>query len=249
LQNTSGMNNVAVGRMALWSTSTGSSNVAVGEEAFSINTTGNQNTAIGANCGMIANNLNNATAIGFGAFVNASGKIRLGNAAVGVIEGQVPYSFPSDGRFKTNVTEDVKGLEFIMKLRPIIYNFDTRKFDAYNNYGILQASNKDYEAASAVRQSGFIAQEVEKAANESGYDFNGVVVPKTRKETYSLAYSQFVVPLVKAMQEQQQMLNDKETRLQKIENMLTEKNKEQETLKQQVELLVKEVQSLKANRQ
>jgi hypothetical protein len=201
--------------MALWSNSTGSFNVAVGEEAFSINVTGSQNTALGASCGMTGTNLNNATAIGFGATVNASGKIRLGNAAVGIIEGQVAYTFPSDGRFKTNVTEDVKGLDFIMKLRPIIYNFDTRKFDAYNNYGILQASNKDYDAASSVRQSGFIAQEVEKAAKESGYDFNGVVVPKTRKETYSLAYSQFVVPLVKAVQEQQVMIEKQAALIQK----------------------------------
>jgi len=38
---------------------------------------------------------------------------------------------------------------------------------------------------------------------EAGYEFDGVVVPKNSKETYGLAYSQFVVPLVKAVQEQQ----------------------------------------------
>jgi len=62
--------------------------------------------------------------------------------------------------------------------------------------------NKDFSASSAIRQSGFIAQEVVKAANETGYDFNGVFVPSNENnENYSIAYSQFVVPLVKAVQE------------------------------------------------
>jgi hypothetical protein len=44
------------------------------------------------------------------------------------------------------------------------------------------------------------------AANESGYDFNGVIKPQNKQDTYGLAYSQFVVPLVKAIQEQQEMI-------------------------------------------
>jgi hypothetical protein len=45
--------------------------------------------------------------------VNASNKIRIGNSSVTVIEGQVAYTFPSDGRFKTNVSENIKGLGFL----------------------------------------------------------------------------------------------------------------------------------------
>ena len=66
--------------------------------------------------------------------------------------------------------------------------------------------DQDFTAVTAIRQSGFIAQEVEKAANETGYDFNGVHKPETDNDHYSLAYSQFVVPLVKAVQEQQVMI-------------------------------------------
>ena len=47
-------------------------------------------------------NLTNATAIGFGANVSASNKIRLGNTAVMVIEGQVAFTFPSDKTKKEN---------------------------------------------------------------------------------------------------------------------------------------------------
>ena len=43
---------------------------------------------------------------------------------------------------------------------------------------------------------------------ETGYEFDGVVVPKTATETYGLSYTQFVVPLVKALQEQQIMIEE-----------------------------------------
>ena len=56
------------------------------------------------------------------------------------------------------------------------------------------------------RQTGFIAQEVEAAARETGYDFDGVNPPKNPSDNYSLSYASFVVPLVKAVQEQQQQI-------------------------------------------
>jgi hypothetical protein len=47
---------------------------------------------------------------------------------------------------------------------------------------------------------------VEKAANASGYDFSGIIKPKTKQDHYSLSYESFVVPLVKAVQEQQRVI-------------------------------------------
>jgi len=64
---------------------------------------------------------------------------------------------------------------------------------------------------SNIRQTGFIAQEVEKVAKELGFDFSGVDIPENEDDYYGLRYAQFVVPLVKAVQEQQQMI----TQLQK----------------------------------
>jgi uncharacterized protein YceH (UPF0502 family) len=49
--------------------------------------------------------------------------------------------------------------------------------------------------------SGFIAQDVEKAARSVGYDFSGVDAPENDRNPYGLRYSEFVVPLVKAVQE------------------------------------------------
>jgi hypothetical protein len=181
-------------------------------------------------------NLTNATTIGYGAIVDASNKVRIGNAAVTVIEGQVAYTFPSDGRFKTNVTESVKGLDFIMKLRPVIYNLQAKKMDEFKNGNFLNAkfTTTDYTPIESMRQSGFIAQEVENAAIATGYDFNGIKKPQNEHDTYGLSYSQFVVPLVKAVQEQQ--------------TIIEKQNDELKKLKEKVEALAKMVQTLSSNK-
>lgn len=74
-----------------------------------------------------------------------------------------------------------------------------------------------------MRRSGFIAQEVEKAAMASGYNFSGIVKPKTPQEHYGLSYELFVVPLVKAVQE----LNDSNKKLQGENSNLKKELEEQ----------------------
>ncbi len=218
--NTTGDNNTAMGIDAILVNTTGINNTAIGYRALHINTTGSQNTAIGNNANTSSEALINATAIGSNTTVNASNKIRLGNSSVTVIEGNVAYTFPSDGRFKTNVTETVKGLDFIMKLHPVVYNFQAKKMDEFISgkpATDARFASLNYTDAENMRQSGFIAQEVEQAAKTVGYDFNGVHVPKNEKEIYSLAYSQFVVPLVKAVQEQQQIIEALKKRIEILE--------------------------------
>ena len=206
-QNTIGVSNTAIGSGSLYQNASGSNNTAVGDHALFNNISGNYLTAIGYNANVSADGLVNSTIIGNNANVNTSNKIRLGDANVTVIEGQVAYTFPSDGRFKNNVTEEVKGLDFITKLRPVVYNFDTKKFDEFlmkNMNDSLRETiihEKDYSSSSSMRQTGFIAQEVEKAAKECGFDFNGLHKPENDNDNYSVAYSLFTVPLVKAVQE------------------------------------------------
>ncbi|MBS3777137.1 MAG: tail fiber domain-containing protein, partial [Bacteroidales bacterium] len=37
----------------------------------------------------------------------------------------------SDGRFKTNITPDVPGLEFILKLKPVTFNWDLQALEEF----------------------------------------------------------------------------------------------------------------------
>ena len=144
--------------------------------------------------------------------MNASNKVRIGNGAVTVIEGQVPFTTPSDGRFKFNIKEDVKGLDFIMRLHPVTYQFDVKRFDTRGSKRLDDVQGDivlaSYNEAAAIRRTGFIAQEVEQAANAAGYNFSGIIKPKTSGDHYSLSYESFVVPLVKAVQEQQRMIEE-----------------------------------------
>lgn len=209
--NLTGVQNAACGWGALISNTSGNQSTGMGSHALWDNTVGTNNSALGYYANVSVNNLNNATALGASTIVNASNKVRIGNTTVTVVEGPVAYTI-SDGRFKTQINQDdVKGLDFIQRLRPVVYNMDTRKFQEFLTQNMADSTrahylDQDFGPSTAIRQSGFIAQEVEQAARESGYDFNGVHVPTTETDNYSLAYSQFVVPLVKGMQEQQAMI-------------------------------------------
>ena len=82
-------------------------------------------------------------------------------------------------------------------------------------------------AKSKIIYTGFIAQEVEATAKKMNYDFSGVDAPKNDQDFYGLRYSEFVVPLVKAVQElsainkvKDEKIAALEDRLSKIENLL-----------------------------
>ena len=241
-ENTTGNWNTMVGTNAGNITTTGSLNTFVGIFSGQSNTTGSNNVCIGRIANVSSGNLTNANAIGHAAIVNASNKVRIGNSSITVIEGQVDWSFPSDGRFKFNIEEKVKGLDFIMKLRPVTYNFNAEKFKKHtspiitsDNSGIDQetaSERKSMREATQVVHTGFIAQEVEAAAKSAGFDeFGGVIAPKHDKDNYGLRYGTFVVPLVKAVQEQQAEIDSLKqenellkSRMDKLETLIEQMN-------------------------
>jgi uncharacterized coiled-coil protein SlyX len=135
--NTTANGNTASGLQALWSNTTGEFNTASGAFALFSNTTGTLNTAIGANAEVAAGDLTNATAIGHGAIVDASNKIRLGNDAVTVIEGQVALTFVSDKNKKENF-QPVNGEAVLEKIRGLAlssWNFTGHDPQAFRHYG------------------------------------------------------------------------------------------------------------------
>lgn len=214
--NTTGFYNTAIGHRALFYT-TGQRNTAIGDGALNFNIVGSYNTALGAGADVRFIDLSNSTVIGSDAVVDASNKVHLGNTSVTSIGGQVGWTTFSDGRYKKNIKEDVKGLSFIKSLRPVTYTVDINGLNEYYDKGRKHDSNyemvkKDMQASSdeaaTIVFNGFIAQEVELTAQSIGYKFNGVDKPKTKDGLYGLRYAEFVVPLVKAVQEQQQMIED-----------------------------------------
>jgi trimeric autotransporter adhesin len=233
--NTTGLANTAYGYGALSLNTTNQQNTAVGYNALASTTASDFNTALGANAGSGWNNgynnvflganvsttqpdLYNVIAIGQGTYVTGLNMARFGNSATGSYGGWANWTNVSDGRYKKNVRENVPGIEFIKKLRPITYTLDATGLDAFYRKNDKKESHLT-AAANAVHQralrekeqivyTGFVAQEVEAAARSLGFDFSGVDASKNENDTYGLRYAEFVVPLVKAVQEQQKMIEE-----------------------------------------
>ncbi len=196
--NTTGNFNTASGLGTLGMNDTGIANTAIGYNALFYNMTGSFNTAIGYAAGISSTDLTNATVIGYNAEVNASNKVRIGDTAVSVIEGQVGWSYPSDIRIKKDVEEIGLGLSFIKALRPVQYR--------------LKQGNDRIDF-------GFIAQEIEA---QLGVDYNVLGIAEDADRSLSLRYTDFIAPMVKAMQEQQELIEMQQTEIDAMRSELKE---------------------------
>lgn len=238
ISNTSGINNTANGANALYSNNTGygntsmsynallytsnsAYNTAIGYNSASTHDLGYNNTILGANCDAAFSGAYNDIAIGQAVTCTDNSQARIGNSATYSIGGYANWTNISDGRYKKNLKENVQGLAFVMKLRPVTYNLDITGLSNKLNESRGKEMNTQMRAAIAekeqVVQTGFVAQEVEQAAAAAGYAFSGVDKPRTDAGLYGLRYSEFVVPLVKAVQEQQQMIMDMKKRIETLE--------------------------------
>jgi hypothetical protein len=216
--------NTAVGGEALYSTTNSQYNTAIGYTAGGAFDLGYNNTFLGANCDANAPGLYNCIAIGQGVTCTASSQARIGNTATNSIGGQVGWTTLSDGRYKKNVQENVKGIDFIMRLHPVTYQLDVQGISNKLNESRGREIDPQTKLSIAEKEkmifSGFIAQDVQTAAKEAGYDFSGVDAPKNENDFYGLRYGDFVVPLVKAAQEQQVILNDLQKKVQTLEDQI-----------------------------
>jgi hypothetical protein len=198
IDNETGSYNAAMGVAALTANTAGSYNTANGYQALYSNITGNYNTGLGYLANVIAGGpFSDATAIGANATVDASDKVRIGSSSVSVYSCEVNWTIGSDARIKDNVQENVPGLQFIKELRPVTFHYNVTKQNQL--MGIVDtakwASKYDIEK---IAFTGFLAQDVDAAAEKIGYDFSGV---DRSGKVMGLRYSEFVVPLVKAVQE------------------------------------------------
>ncbi len=243
--NTTGSWNTAVGIYALENNTTGFENVAIGDSASFNNTTGYDITAVGAFAGpnSISTNLTNSSAFGAGATLTASNQVVIGNSSVTSIGGYANWTNFSDGRFKNNIQENVPGLSFIKLLRPITYNLDIKGINNFLHRGKELISTTTAESAilqkGKIVYTGFVAQEVEVSAKKLDYDFSGVVSPQNDNGLYGLRYSDFVVPMVKAIQE---LSNANDSLKSVIEGLKTTET----NLQSQVNIIMQQLNSLKA---
>lgn len=209
---TTGSQNTFLGLNAGYANSTGSYNIAVGRNAGDSYATESNCTFIGYGADANANSYSNSTAIGNGAITTGSNDIVLGNASITSLRCQVGITPLSDRRIKDNIQENVPGLEFINLLKPVTYNFnvdhenqilgiDTNQATDSSGHSLAPPAAGKYDIEQ-IQFTGFIAQAVDSAAQQIGYNFSGVYKPQNEAtDLYGLRYTDFIPPLVKAVQE------------------------------------------------
>ena len=218
---TTSSNNVGLGYGAGLGTTSGGNNTFVGYNTGSTNSTGSNNTFLGYQANVSSGALSNATAIGNGATVNASNKIRLGNASVTLVETYGSFVTISDRRLKTNITNNNIGLDFIKAVRPVNYELKSQKGVVYD---------------------GFVAQEIDSIMRKLNIKtFSGLSKPAdTEGGYYTVSYATFVVPLVNAVKE----LDEKSEKLKVNTETLINENAR---LKAELERIKSENAALKAS--
>ena len=228
-KNTTGSYNTAVGSSALVNTTQSEYNTVVGYNSGQAYDNGYNNVFLGANNDVNGAGYYNVIAIGQGVICTAPDQARFGNSATNSIGGYADWTNFSDGRYKKDIKEDVKGLDFIMRLRPVTYHLDVTGIRAHlgQKAPADEGTRKSITEREGELLSGFAAQEVEAAAASSGYDFSGVDKPKNANDFYGLRYGDFVAPLVKAVQEQQKLIEAMQKRLDEQEKLIQQliKNK------------------------
>jgi hypothetical protein len=207
--NTNGIFNTAVGSDALSGNVSSQYNAALGYSAGSHYEHGYNNVFLGANTNTDGADYYNVIACGQGTIVLNPNTARFGNSATSSYGGWANWTNVSDGLYNKIVKQTVPGLTFIDKLRPVTYTLDASGLDAFmhrNDKNELSAEakavhQKALHEKEKITYTGFIAEEVEASAKELGFDFSGVDAAKNENDVYGLRYAEFVVPLVKAVQE------------------------------------------------
>jgi hypothetical protein len=225
-----GAQNVAVGYQAL-SANCGDANTAVGRACLS-QVTGGANTAMGQSAGGVVTSGGNNLLLGQdsgltgspgGAISTASNIIVLGDENISAANIQVSFTLPSDERDKTDFTDLDVGLDFVKQLKPYTYKWDKR-----SNYGDKTADDYDLNAQTPDGTHkedwldvGFKAQEVEALEQAAGYDkankTNLSVTISGDGKQYGMQYEKLVPILVKAIQEQQALIESLTARITTLE--------------------------------
>jgi len=221
---TTGGSNAALGTSTLDNATTTSYTLGIGDGALRFLTSGIDNVAIGSNAGTFDKNnsqLNtinqsvligrlitptatsiNEIILGYAAVGQGSNSIMLGNSSVtNAYCYDTSLSSPSDFRDKTNIENLQTGLDLIMSLRPVKFQWNMR------DYG--KVGYKDI---------GFIAQEALDVQNVNNEADNIKLVSDENKNQLSMQSGNLIPILVKAIQDQQAQIELLKQRLLILEN-------------------------------
>jgi len=238
-RNQTGIGNICLGFYSGSNMQTVNNNTFIGYNA-GLNASGGGNISIGAHSNTSTNAYFNTVVLGTNISPTASHQVRLGNANTTTLfcqgayasrsggtytdlkvwdDGQIAY-LSSSGRYKTNIL-DINDFNWIYQLRPVTFVYK--------------------EDAEKVTQFGLIAEEVERV--------NPLMVVYNAEGTVeSVAYSKLSVPMLKALQEQQKLIEKLQQENELLKASYSSVNIEINTLKADMKKLQDGLKSSAANR-
>jgi hypothetical protein len=221
--------NVALGYDALRYLSSTSNSTAIGTQALKFTTSGASNT-----------NYANCVGLGYDTRVSASNQIQLGDSSTNVyLFGSV--NDRSDMRDKADIIDNPLGLDFILALQPKQFKWNYRDDyyvempvlnengdPTYDEHGdpitelVFDQANYDLQTLKRNRShNGFIAQDIKALIdNEIIDDFAGLQCHNMQPDgcdIKTIAYTEIISPMVKAIQEQQEIINSLKARIEALE--------------------------------
>tara|TARA_B100002019_G_scaffold293026_1_gene318343 strand:+ start:4734 stop:6644 length:1911 start_codon:yes stop_codon:yes gene_type:complete len=181
-----GFFNVAVGTNALMMQTGGDFNVAVGNDALFNLGTGTNNTAIGKAAGSTVAGFNNTTSLGHNSQPQADNEVVLGDNNVQTLRCNTQViSGLSDLRDKNNVEDLRLGVDFLMDLKPVSWDWERRD-------GTMEGK----------KDSGFIAQFTDNVVQaHSAEDILPTLVNRNNADAWEMGNAALIPVLVKAIQE------------------------------------------------
>ena len=206
-----GYSNTALGSGAGGSVTTGLSNVCIGQGAGSHNiglSTGSNNIIIGAYSDTSAGNSDTQVVVGYDVTSQGNSTFTTGKAGswVKLTFGSTTVSSSSDVRLKENIQDSTAGLSFIKDLRPVTFEWKKAK-DIPEDFRGYDAESEEPIIGEGGVHHGFIAQEV-KTAIDSHDEIKDAfdMWSENHEGVQQLGESALIPVLVKAMQEQQEMI-------------------------------------------
>ncbi|OUR92049.1 hypothetical protein A9Q87_08090 [Flavobacteriales bacterium 34_180_T64] len=193
------------------------------EDAFKVRINGSTKFKVSANGGISNSNVTTP------AFA-----LNLQNSTTDLLGRGRAYSWNtySDRRIKSSIRNINYGLQTIMKLRPTAYN--------HHNTLIDEKSGTSRLSSESVPDIGLIAQDVYELVPES------VSKPANDEDLWSMDYTRLVPVLIKAIQEQQQIIEKQNSEMKSLTSELTENKKENTVQNKNIEQLIKRMQELEA---
>jgi hypothetical protein len=216
---------------------TGSGNTFCGADSGSAVTSGNDNTLIGHDTDNVTSGDENIL-IGYGARNNSAGadaNIVIGNQIYGAGSNTVrigtsngsatlnldgsdtSWAATSDERLKKDIADSTVGLNFIKALRPVTFKWNAKDAVA-SSLPQYDASSSDPVYGTGNAHHGFIAQEVKTVIDAHSDVANGHNIwVEDPDGTQQVAPSALIPMLVKAIQEQNALIEALTTRITTLE--------------------------------